>query len=656
MRPEIEQELAHTLLVELLAYQFASPVRWIETQDVILEKNRTERIVEIGPADTLGGMAKRTIASKYEAYDAATSVQRQVLAYNKDAKEIYYDVDPVEDEPAPAAEAASSAGSSAPAAAAAPVAAAPAPSAGPAAAIDDTPVQAVDILRSLVAQKLKKGINDIPLTKAIKDLVGGKSTLQNEILGDLGKEFGSTPEKPEDTPLDELGAAMQATFNGQLGKQSSSLIARLISSKMPGGFNNTSARKHLETRFGLGAGRQDAVLLLAITMEPAARLGSEADAKTYLDDVANKYAASAGINLSAPAAAAGAAGGAGAGMMMDPAAIDALTKDQRALFKQQLELFARYLKIDLRSGDKAFVGSQLSQKALQAQLDLWNTEHGEFYASGIEPSFTPLKARVYDSSWNWVRQDALSMYYDIIFGRLKVIDREIVSQCIRIMNRSNPTLIDFMQYHIDNCPTERGETYALAKELSQQLIENCKDVLEVAPVYKDVAVPTGPQTTIDGRGNLDYEETPRASARKLEHYVREMAEGGKISEYSNRTKVQNDLRAVYKLIRKQHKLSKSSQMQFNSLYKEVVRALSMNEAQIMPQDNGNGNGKKGKSGRNGLRASRDLKPGKVETIPFLHLKRKEDHGWEYSKKLTGVYLECLEDAAKSGLTFQVSMH
>ena len=32
------------------------------------------------------------------------------------------------------------------------------------------------------------------MTKAIKDLVNGKSTVQNEILGDLGKEFGSTPE------------------------------------------------------------------------------------------------------------------------------------------------------------------------------------------------------------------------------------------------------------------------------------------------------------------------------------------------------------------------------------------------------------------------------------------------------------------------------
>ncbi|KAJ5885339.1 hypothetical protein N7495_009849 [Penicillium taxi] len=646
MRPEIEQELAHTLLVELLAYQFASPVRWIETQDVILAEQRTERIVEIGPADTLGGMARRTLSTKYESYDAATSVQRQILCYNKDAKEIYYDVDPIEEEEPVAETAATPA--AAPAAASAPVAAVAAPpsNAGPAASVEDTPVTAVDILRSLVAQKLKKGLADVPLSKAIKDLVGGKSTLQNEILGDLGKEFGSTPEKPEDTPLDELGAAMQATFNGQLGKQSSSLIARMVASKMPGGFNITAVRKYLETRWGLGSGRQDGVLLLAITMEPAARLGSEADAKLFLDDVTNKYAGAAGINLSAPAAG-GDAGASGGGMMMDPAALDALTKDQRAMFKQQLEVIARYLKMDLRAGDKAFITSQETQKTLQAQIDLWQAEHGDFYASGIEPSFDPLKARIYDSSWNWARQDALSMYYDIIFGRLQVVDRDIVSQCIRIMNRSNPLLLDFMQYHIDNCPAERGETYQLAKELGQQLIENCREVLDVPPAYKDVNVPTGPQTTIDSRGNIGFKEVPRTSARKLEHYVKQMAEGGPISEYSNRNKVQNDLKNVYKLIRKQHRLSKASQIQFDALYKNVLHALNMNESQIMPQENGSVK----KSGVSGLKRTA-VRPGKVETIPFLHLKKKSEHGWDYSKKLTGVYLNVLESAAGSGLTFQ----
>ena len=179
MTPEIEQELSHTLLVELLAYQFASPVRWIETQDVVLAEKTTERIVEIGPADTLGGMAKRTLASKYEAYDAALSLQRQILCYNKDAKEIYYDVEPVEEEPtAPSAsDKPTTSPSSAPASTSTPAAAPPPPSSGPAAAVADAPVSAVDIVRALIAQKLKKPLADIPLSKAIKDLVGGQSIM-----------------------------------------------------------------------------------------------------------------------------------------------------------------------------------------------------------------------------------------------------------------------------------------------------------------------------------------------------------------------------------------------------------------------------------------------------------------------------------------------
>lgn len=458
-------------------------------------------------------------------------------------------------------------------------------------------------------------------------------------MGDLGKEFGSTPEKPEDTPLDELGASMQATFDGNLGKQTQALIARLISSKMPGGFNATAARKYLESRWGLASGRQDGVLLLAITMEPPSRLGSESDAKAFLDDVSQKYASNAGISLTTAAAAGPATGG--GGMMMDPAAIDALTKDQRALFKQQLELLARYLKLDLRAGDKAFINEQKSSKVLQAQLDLWSAEHGDFYAAGIEPSFNPLKARTYDSSWNWARQDALTMYFDIIFGRLQVVDREIVSQCIRLMSKSNPTLLEFMQYHIDNCPTERGETYKLAKELATQLLENCREALTVDPAYKDVNFPTGPHTSIDARGNLSYEEVPRQSCRKLEHYVQQMAEGGKISEYGNRSKVQGDLGRLYKMIKAQHKMSKGSQLEIKTLYSDVIRSLNMNESQILKDD-----------GKPGLLAKKVAKPkGKMEAIPFLHLKQKSMHGWEYSKKLSNIYLDCMERGARDGISY-----
>ncbi|MBE3046797.1 hypothetical protein IMZ48_30570, partial [Candidatus Bathyarchaeota archaeon] len=223
-----------------------------------------------------------------------------------------------------------------------------------------------------------------------------------------------------------------------------------------------------------------------------------------------------------------------------------------------------------------------------------------------------------------------------------------VSQCIRIMNRSNPKLLDFMQYHINNCPTERGETYRLAKQLGEQLIQNCKDVLEVAPVHKDVNVPTGPRTTIDAKGNLNYEEAPRASCRKFEHYVQQMSEGGKISEYGNRTKVQNDLQRMYKLIKSQHKATLTSgQLEIRNLYRDVCRSLAMNESQILPKENGVPAGAK-KPSVKGPPANK----GKVETIPFLHLKRKNPHGWDYSKKLTNLYLNDLEKAATDGMTFE----
>nr|BAB62032.1 fatty acid synthase alpha-subunit [Schizosaccharomyces pombe] len=634
MRPEVEQELAHTLLLELLAYQFASPVRWIETQDVILSPPvSAERIVEIGPSPTLAGMAKRTLKLKYENMDAALSINREVLCYSKDAREIYYNFeDEVADEPAEAPASTSSTPKVETAAAAAPAATpapAPAQTSAPAAALPDEPPKALEVLHTLVAQKLKKSIEEVSPQKSIKDLVGGKSTLQNEILGDLQKEFGATPEKPEEVPLDELGAIMQSSFNGSLGKQSSSLISRMISSKMPGGFNNSAVRGYLGNRYGLGPGRLESVLLLALTMEPASRLGSEADAKAWLDSVAQKYAARNGVTLSSPTAEGGSSSGSAA--VIDEETFKKLTKNNTMLVTQQLELFARYLNKDLRAGQKAQVAEKVISDTLRAQLDLWNEEHGEFYASGIAPIFSPLKARVYDSDWNWARQDALKMFFDIIFGRLKHVDTEIVARCISVMNRSNPTLLEFMQYHIDHCPAEKGETYQLAKTLGQQLIDNCKSVIDAPPVFKNVNHPTAPSTTIDERGNLNYEEIPRPGVRKLTHYVTEMAKGGKLpTESKNKAKVQNDLARIYRIIKSQNKMSRSSKLQIKQLYGQVLHALSLP-----------------------LPSSNDEQTPVKETIPFLHNRKKSvDGNWEFNKSLTGTYLDVLESGAKNGITYQ----
>jgi fatty acid synthase subunit beta len=61
---------------------------------------------------------------------------------------------------------------------------------------------------------------------------------------------------------------------------------------------------------------------------------------------------------------------------------------------------------------------KLSAEELQAKLDEIKAEHGNEYIDGIAPVFSALKARTFDSSWNWARQSSLQLWYDIIHGKL----------------------------------------------------------------------------------------------------------------------------------------------------------------------------------------------------------------------------------------------
>lgn len=86
--------------------------------------------------------------------------------------------------------------------------------------------------------------------------MGGKSALQNEILGDLQKEFGSEPENAAETPLSTLAQLMGANYV-KLGPHSQKLVGRLISAKMPAGFGLPNIRTVLSQDYSLGDGRID---------------------------------------------------------------------------------------------------------------------------------------------------------------------------------------------------------------------------------------------------------------------------------------------------------------------------------------------------------------------------------------------------------------
>jgi fatty acid synthase subunit beta len=219
-------------------------------------------------------------------------------------------------------------------------------------------------------------------------------------------------------------------------------------------------------------------------MEPPKRLGSEVEAKAWLDGVVSKYAKRSGISL----AAGGTAAGGGGGVTINSEEFTKFQTEQQHFVAQHIELYMRYLKKDSRSGEIAFDKEKANSEALQAKLDSIAKEHGDTYIDGIQPVFDPLKARRFDSSWNWVRQDVLLMYYDIIFGRLTTVDREITACCIAHLNRAEPEVLTYMQYNIDHCDPKKGENYKLAKEFGRQLINNTREVIGQPPMYKDGAL------------------------------------------------------------------------------------------------------------------------------------------------------------------------
>ena len=166
------------------------------------------------------------------------------------------------------------------------VAAPPTANASPAASIEDVPICAVDILAVIVSQKLKMQLSEVSLSKSIKELYNGKSTLQNEFMGDLQGEFSSVPDKGEDLPLEKLGVALRSGHSGNLGKYSTGLVSRAIGGKIPGSFNILSAKSHLSKTWGLGPQRADTVLLITTTMDPVNRLSFKAEGKAWLDAAA----------------------------------------------------------------------------------------------------------------------------------------------------------------------------------------------------------------------------------------------------------------------------------------------------------------------------------------------------------------------------------
>ncbi|KAJ2731707.1 fatty acid synthase alpha subunit Lsd1 [Coemansia sp. BCRC 34962] len=511
--------LAATLLVELLAYQFASPVQWIDTQDVLLDKLGVRRLIEVGVSPVLSGMTAKTLKS-----EAFADKNVKVLHVERDRDVIYYtQLHPEAPESTPSALSTQPEQPTLPALAAA-VAPAIQPS-GTAAALVDIPLQAMDVVHTLVAHKLKRSLADVSALKSIKTLVGGKSTLQNEIVGDLHKEFGSkVPDKAEELSLQDIATAI-GVFGGGLGKYTQAQLARLFSNKMPGGFALSSVRSTLQLAYGLGLQRQDALLLIALTMEPSSRLSGDVEAKAWLDTVAQAYAAKVGISYAATTNAGSSSGQANI-PVISSAEMEKMQQKQYEHIRQQIQVLARYTGMDLREGARLAENERVIATEAQAKLDRISAELGDELIDGVQPLFDARKARHFDSSWNWVRQEAYELIQQAIGGCTAGSTSTSASiddaTLLWLKNRSSPGLLQMLAGSLSILQAANDDSLGPVIKLMPELHSACEQALNQPPAYRELSAPMGPHVDVSTDGTVTYSEVPRPGEPSFVEYVDHM--------------------------------------------------------------------------------------------------------------------------------------
>ncbi|KAF7591025.1 hypothetical protein BBP40_002043 [Aspergillus hancockii] len=509
-----KQELAFKLLIELLAYQLASPVRWIETQNQLLGGfSATSRFIEVGPRTTLATMAERSAARHYKLYAPSQWSDLQFFSYQDNQDDIFYLYPEASSSSHDARKSSSLASTFSSSLVSPPVILREPEQSNPSKAYGMRASPSIDVSLSaghvalvMTAQKLRRPFDQVPMNKTIRELSGGKSTLQNEIVGDLVAEFGKVPEGVEDMALAALGDALQSGFCGKPAKSMATLIARFISSKMPAGFNQASMQDYLQCRWGFTKSHTIIPLCLATTIEPAARLPKASAARLYLDELVNRYTAFQGISL-IPVADSDNTPNAGYPSVVDSSKLESYDKEQRVYYRKQFDILAKYLQIEINGSEKPTVDA-----VDQERLDRWDTEFDDQFLHGTKPIFDPDQARHYDSWWNWAREELIQWSHKLFPNPTNAA---LPSHLRRMLNRWEPSCSDIVESMLETSRSLQFPDQILSPASNFRLVLNealrlGKLALASDPLYIYSHPPLSPKTILTDSGQLEYVEVPRA--------------------------------------------------------------------------------------------------------------------------------------------------
>ncbi|KAA1373612.1 DUF1729 domain-containing protein [Aeromicrobium fastidiosum] len=404
-------ELCRVVLIELLAWQFASPVRWIETQDLFFTPVAegglgVERFVEIGvgQSPTVANLAASTLKLPGRLGPAV-----QVLNFERDNGAVFSTDEeqaPIEDD-APAAPAESAETSAAPAAAAAAPAAAT--SAGPRPA--DLTYDAADATQLLIAWWTKMRLDQIGAADSIESLCDGASSRRNQLLVDLGGELGlGAIDGAADADIPSLSAQVKGLARGY--KPFGPVLTEAIGDHLkkvlgPTGKRQAAIAERVTDVWQLGAGWASHVLAeLAMSSRDGASvrggefgsltsISSAADVDAAVDASVQAVAARHGVSVALPATGGGEA-------TIDAAALSEFT----AQITGPDGVLASSARLVLDQLGLTPVATVVEPDAADAEvLARVESELGSEWAKLTAPAFDPLQAVLFDDRWASARED-----------------------------------------------------------------------------------------------------------------------------------------------------------------------------------------------------------------------------------------------------------
>jgi fatty acid synthase len=421
-RTERPKEMARVVVIELLAWQFASPVRWIETQDLLFIEEAAggmgvERFVEIGvkPSPTVAGLATNTL--KLPEYAHSTV---EVLNAERDAAVLFAaDTDPepeaddvVAEPDAPAPEGASSAHVA--------PAVAPAPAAAPSGAPrpDDLGFDAADATLALIALSAKMRIDQIEQLDSIESITDGASSRRNQLLVDLGSELNlgaidgaaeadlaglraqvtklARTYKPYGPVLSDAINDQLRTVLGPSGKRPAAIAERVMKTWELG----EGWAKHVIVEVALGTREGTSVRGGAMGHLHEGALADAASVDKAIDAAVASVAARQGVSVALPSV------GGGGGATIDAAALSEFT-DQITGRDGVLASAARLVLGQLGLDDPV----SASPAATDAELiDLVTAELGSEWPRLVAPVFEAKKAVVFDDRWASAREDLVKLW------------------------------------------------------------------------------------------------------------------------------------------------------------------------------------------------------------------------------------------------------